>query len=136
MDKLGVDRRLYTSGAHKAFLDPFSPENPAEVQFWKTVLDDTHRQFINEVKRGRGDRLKDVDGLFSGLVWTGQQAQQIGLVDGLGSVHSVARDVIGAEDLVDYGYQPSPLQQLVQRFGASFGKAVSSEFLHAQMSLQ
>ncbi len=96
MDKLGVDRRTYTSGEHKAFLDPFQPQKADETQFWQGVLDTTHRQFIASVKQGRGDRLKDKDHpeLFSGLIWTGEQAVALGLVDGLGSASYVARDVI------------------------------------------
>ncbi len=97
MDKLGIQRRAYTSGEHKAFLDPFEPEKPDETKFWQGVLNVTHEQFIASVKQGRGDRLKDKDHpeLFSGLVWTGQQALPLGLIDGLGNASSVARDVIG-----------------------------------------
>ena len=97
MEKLGVDRRVYTSGEHKAFLDPFQPQKPDETAFWQTVLDTTHKQFINSVKQGRGDRLKDKEHpeLFSGLVWSGEQALELGLIDGLGSTSYVAREVVG-----------------------------------------
>uniref|UniRef100_UPI001967A53B S49 family peptidase n=1 Tax=Pseudomonas viridiflava TaxID=33069 RepID=UPI001967A53B len=106
-DKLGVDRRVYTSGEHKAFLDPFQPQKPQETEFWQGVLTTTHKQFIAAVKQGRGDRLKDAEHpeLFSGLIWSGEQALQLGLIDGLGNTSSVARDVIGEKELVDYTVQ-------------------------------
>lgn len=126
MDKLGIERRLYTSGEHKAFLDPFKPEEPGEVAFWKDVLDNTHQLFIERVRQGRGDKLADADEneLFSGLIWTGDQAKPLGLIDDFGSVASVARDVIGVEEAVDYSRRPSPLEDLVSNLGASVGKAM------------
>lgn len=137
MDKLGVSRRLYTAGAHKAFLDPFSPQKPEEVKFWQNVLDTTHQQFIEAVKKGRGSRLKtDDDQLFSGLVWTGQQGLKLGLIDGLGSPESVARDVIKAKNIVNYSSEPSTLDRLAQRFGASFGTAFADHLLQTRFDLQ
>jgi len=131
MQKLGIDRRLYTAGEHKAFLDPFSPAKPAESRFWNHVLQVTHEQFIKAVKQGRGARLKENDSqLFSGLVWTGQQALGLGLIDGYGTVNSVARKVIGAKALVDYSYKPSPFQRLARRFGESFGSALGNAVVH------
>jgi protease-4 len=121
MQKLGVERRVYTSGEHKAFLDPFQPAKEEETRFWQQVLDTTHEQFINSVKQGRGDRLK-VEGhpeLFSGLVWSGEQALGLGLIDGLGSASFVARDVVGAEKLVDYTVEESPLDRFTKRLGTS-----------------
>ena len=90
-----------------------------ERQFWQEVLDTTHRQFIEQVKAGRGDRLKDDPELFSGLVWTGEQALELGLVDGLGSTGYVARDVIGVDKLIDYSPKGSPIEQLIDRLGVS-----------------
>lgn len=121
MEKLGVQRRAYTSGEHKAFLDPFEPEKPDETKFWQGVLNTTHDQFIASVKQGRGDRLKDKDHpeLFSGLVWTGQQALPLGLIDGLGSANSVARDVIGEKELVDFTVQESAFDRFSKKLGAS-----------------
>ncbi|NQD80678.1 signal peptide peptidase SppA [Pseudomonas seleniipraecipitans] len=121
MDKLGVDRRVYTSGEHKAFLDPFQPQKPEEAAFWKTVLETTHKQFIDSVKKGRGDRLKDAEHpeLFSGLIWSGEQALQLGLIDALGNTSSVARDVIGQEELVDFTVQESPLDRFTKKLGTS-----------------
>src|SRR5690554_7505358 len=91
MEKLGVERRPYTSGEHKGFLDPFTPENAEEKAFWQSVLEVTHNQFIEQVKKGRGDRLADNPDLFSGLVWSGEQALELGLIDGLASSSQIAR---------------------------------------------
>ncbi|SDZ37842.1 signal peptide peptidase SppA [Pseudomonas sp. NFIX28] len=121
MEKLGIERRTYTSGEHKSFLDPFQPQKPEETQFWQSVLDTTHRQFIASVKQGRGERLKDKDHpeLFSGLIWSGEQALQLGLIDGLGSASSVARDVVGEKELVDFTVQESPFDRFSKKLGAS-----------------
>jgi len=121
MEKLGVDRRIYTSGQHKTFLDPFQPQKADETVFWQTVLDTTHRQFIASVKQGRGDRLK-VDGhpeLFSGLIWSGEQALELGLIDAYGNASQVARDVIGEKTIVDYTVQDNPFDRFAKRIGAS-----------------
>lgn len=119
MDKLGVERRMLTAGEHKGLLDPFQPLQNSEKAFWQTILDTTHRQFIDQVKAGRGDRLKENGELFSGLVWTGEQAVDLGLVDGLGSAGYVAREVVGVERMVDYSVKGSPLEQLIDRLGVS-----------------
>lgn len=127
MEKLGVERRTYTSGEHKSFLDPFQPQKPEETQFWQGVLDTTHRQFIASVKQGRGERLKDKEHpeLFSGLVWSGEQALQLGLIDGLGSTSSVARDVIGEKEVVDFTVQESPFDRFSKKLGASVAEQIA-----------
>ena len=121
MEKLGVERRAYTSGEHKSFLDPFQPAKPDETAFWQGVLDNTHNQFIDVVKKGRGDRLKfkDHPELFSGLIWNGEQALQLGLIDGLGNASSVARDVVGEKELVDFTVEDSPFDRFSKKLGAS-----------------
>lgn len=121
MKTVGIERRAYTSGEHKAFLDPFQPENPEEIEFWSGVLGKTHQQFIGEVIKGRGDRLKldGHDDVFSGLIWTGEQAKELGLIDELGSVETVARDVVKAEDLVDYTVKANPFDVFARKLGAS-----------------
>ena len=134
MEKVGVERRLYTSGEHKAFLDPFSPKDDAEAEFWQSVLATTHRQFIDQVKQGRGDRLKDDPELFSGLVWTGEQAVELGLIDGLGSSSYVARDIVKVERLVDYTPKPEPWKQVVDELGISFAKALSTQLGFGQQT--
>ncbi|MFW5824392.1 MAG: S49 family peptidase [Marinobacter sp.] len=136
MDKVGVDRRLYTAGDNKAFLDPFSPEEPEEVEFWQDVLENTHNQFVEYVRKGRGDRLADDEQLFSGLVWTGEQAEELGLVDGLGSASWVARELVGAEELVDYTPQPSPLRQFTDALGASVVGALRTEMAESRYDLR
>lgn len=136
MDKVGVDRRLYTAGENKGFLDPFSPEEPGEVAFWNDVLENTHNQFIEYVRKGRGDRLVNDDKLFSGLVWTGEQALGLGLVDGLGSASWVARELVGAEELVDYTVQPSPLKQFTDALGVSMVGALRTLALEGRYQLR
>lgn len=123
MKKLGVERRLYTAGAHKGFLDPFLPSKPEDVAHIRKLLDGIHSQFIAAVKAGRGDRLKVDDQTFSGLVWTGEEAVERGLVDGLGSASYVAREVIGAEDIVDFTARPHYLERIVERLGSTLATA-------------
>ncbi|MCO4758993.1 MAG: S49 family peptidase, partial [Oceanospirillaceae bacterium] len=127
MEKVGVERRLYTAGDHKAFLDPFSPQNSNETNLWQQVLDTTHRQFIEQVKKGRGERLKDNGKMFSGLVWTGEQALELGLLDGIGSSSYVAREVVGVEEMVDYTSQPQLWQKILDRVSTTFAKTISTE---------
>ena len=121
MEKLGVERRAYTSGEHKSFLDPFQPQKEDETRFWQGVLDTTHKQFIAQVKQGRGERLKDKEHpeLFSGLIWSGEQALPLGLIDGLASSSQVARDVIGAKELVDFTTEESPFDRFSKKLGTS-----------------
>jgi len=127
MEKVGIDRRHYTSGEHKAFLDPFSPAKSDESEFWQSVLDSTHQQFIKVVEEGRGQRLvKDNKDLYSGLIWNGEQALELGLIDGLGSPGFVARDVIKAAEIVDYSIKPSPLESFTESLGLSIGQGVGS----------
>ena len=118
MEKLGVERRLMTAGANKGFLDPFSPQTEAQRAFAQTMLDQIHKQFIAVVKAGRGERLKDSPELFSGLFWT----IELGLADQLGSLDFVAREVIKAEDLVDYTRRENVAERLAKRFGAAVGE--------------
>lgn len=124
LDKLGVERRLLISGEHKGFLDPFSPLNANDQKFAQTMLDQVHQQFIDDVMKGRGDRLKVDQNTFSGLAWTGQQALAIGIIDGFGSPGQVARDVIHSDNIVDYTIKPSVFDQFAQKFGASFGTRI------------
>ena len=121
MEKLGVERRLLTAGANKGFLDPFSPQSETQKQYAQVMLDQIHQQFIAVVKQGRGDRLKPNPEMFSGLFWTGEQAVQMGLADGLGSLDSVARDVVKAEKLVDYTNKENIAERSAKRLGAAIG---------------
>ncbi|RXZ42503.1 S49 family peptidase [Crenobacter cavernae] len=121
LEKLGVERRLMTAGANKAMGDPFSPENPQHEAIRRELIDDIHKQFIAAVKVGRGSRLKSDPDLFSGRVWLGDKSMPLGLIDGIGSARSVARDVIKAENIVDY----TPQDDLTSRFARRFGVSVS-----------
>jgi protease-4 len=126
MDKLGVERRLLTAGEHKGFLDPFSPSRPEDVAHIKTILGDIHTQFITAVTEGRGARLKDDPALFSGLVWTGEQGMELGLVDGLASASQVARDVIGAENIVDFTPRPHYFEKLAASLGTAMANGMGT----------
>lgn len=121
MDKLGVERRLMTAGANKGFLDPFSPQTEQQRAYAQSMLDEIHRQFIAVVKAGRGDRLKETPETFSGLFWTGQQAVENGLADQVGSLDYVARDVVKAEEIIDYTRRDNVAERLAKKFGAAIG---------------
>lgn len=122
MDKVGVERRLLTAGENKGFLDPFSPMSAKQHEYAQQMLDQIHEQFIGVVKKGRGDRLHETPELFSGLFWTGQQAIALGLADKLGSVDYVAREVVKAEEVVDYTRRDNVAERLAKRFGAAVGE--------------
>ena len=128
LDKLGVERRVFTSGENKAFLDPFSPLKKTDKAFWQNVLSVTHKQFIAQVKKGRGDRLKSTSKVFSGLIWTGEQALEMGLVDGLGSTGFVAREVIGEENIVDFTLKRSPFEEFADRLGIAAASTLANKF--------
>ena len=115
MDKLGVERRLLTAGENKGFLDPFSPQTETHRAHAQQMLDQIHRQFIDVVKAGRGKRLKETPELFSGLFWTGQQAVELGLADQLGNLDFVAREVVKAEELVDYTRRENVAERLAKQ---------------------
>jgi len=119
MDKLGVERRLITAGENKGMLDPFSPMEEKDVAHAKQLIADVHQQFISVVREGRGKRLKEAPDTFSGLIWTGQKSVELGLADGFGSLESVARDVVKAEDIVDFSTRESVVEKFARRFGAS-----------------
>ncbi len=129
MKKLGIERRLMTAGENKAFLDPFSPVNPKHRRYIQDMLKDIHAQFIDQVKEGRGDALKDDKDLFSGLVWTGDKAKELGLVDELGSASYVAREVIGAEEIVDFTVKENFFNRFADKIGASMAKALKVELM-------
>jgi protease-4 len=126
MQKMGVERRLLTAGAHKAMLDPFSPPKEDETRFMQGLLDQVHQQFIGAVKAGRGDRLKETPDMFSGLVWTGEEGVKLGVVDAFGNEDSVAKELIGAEKLVDFTQQEHLLDRIAGKLGASFGQSIGS----------
>lgn len=131
--KLGIERRLYTAGKHKALLDPFLPVKPAERAFIQSLLDQIHQQFIAVIKKGRGARLMDDKSLFSGLIWTGQRAKALGLVDSMGDTGFVARQVIGAKNVVDYTHRPNYLQWIAEYIGAAFAQGIETHLVQPVM---
>jgi protease IV len=133
MEKLGIESRTLTAGENKALLDPFTPVNEKAMKHLQHMIDEIHQQFIDAVKKGRGDRLKEFDDLFSGLIWTGQEAVEFGLVDNIGSASYVAREVIGAEDIVEYTVEEDVLERLVDRLGASTAKILNKEVLSPKL---
>lgn len=126
MDKLGVERRLLTAGENKGFLDPFSPQDENHKAHAQQMLGEIHDQFVSVVRQGRGKRLKETPEMFSGLMWTGAKSIEMGLADGLGSVDSVARDVIKAEDIRDYTVKPNFAEKFAKRLGANVAEGAVS----------
>ncbi|MBC7944971.1 MAG: S49 family peptidase [Burkholderiales bacterium] len=132
MEKLGVERRMLTAGQNKGFLDPFSPLTEEDQAYARTMLTDIHQQFIQVVREGRGKRLKDTPEIFSGLVWTGQKSVELGLADALGSVEYVAREVVKAENIVDF----TPREGVVDRFAKRFGAMAAEAMLRMAVQLR
>ena len=126
MDKLGIERRLLTAGENKGFLDPFSPQNERHKLHAQGMLDDIHKQFIDVVRNGRGARLKETPEMFSGLMWTGAKSVELGLADGFGTLDSVARDIIKAEEIRDYTVKPNFAEKFARRFGAEMADSLAA----------
>ena len=126
MKKLGIERRLLTAGENKGFLDPFSPPDPQQQKYAREMLKDIHQQFIQVVQQGRGERLRNVPEIFSGIVWTGQKSIELGLADALGSAEYVAREIIKAEDIVDYTAKESFAERFAKRLGSATANALIS----------
>lgn len=128
MDKLGVERRLLTAGENKGFLDPFSPQDTQHKAHAQQMLGEIHQQFVDVVRQGRGKRLKETPEMFSGLMWTGAKSIELGLADGLGTVESVARDLIKAEDVRDYTIKPNFAEKFAKRLGANAAEGAVNAF--------
>jgi len=128
LEKTGVERRLMTAGKYKGVLDPFSPLKKPEVQHVQNLLDTVHRQFIDQVKAGRGDRLSANPDLFTGLFWNGEESVKLGLVDGLGSTSYVAREIIGVENIVDFTPRPNYLDRFANRIGVTLADVIANSF--------
>ncbi len=123
--KLGVERRTYTAGGNKDFLDPFLPEKASQKVMYQGLLDQIHQQFIGQVEMGRGDRLVHHEDLYSGAVWHGERALALGLIDGLGSLHSVTRDQLGVANVIWYSPDQSPLEEIIDQLSAQTKTAIS-----------
>jgi len=130
MEKLGVERRLMTAGVNKGFLDPFSPQSEKHRAHAQEMLNEIHQQFITVVRTGRGARLKETPETFSGLYWTGAKAVDMGLADGFGTVDTVARDIVKAEDIVDYTAHEGLPERVLKKFGASVGEGAVKTMSH------
>jgi protease IV len=129
MEKLGIERRLITAGENKGMLDPFSPLDEKDKLHVKTLIDDIHQQFIGVVREGRGKRLKETPEIFSGLIWTGQKSVDLGLADGFGSLEYVAREVVKAEEIVDFSQKENLAEKFARRFGAAAAGALAEAAL-------
>jgi len=140
LEKLGMERRSYTSGEDKDFLDPFQPEDPRHREHARRMLDEIHQQFIKVVRQGRGPRLKESPEIFSGLVWSGERSIELGLADALGSAEYVAREVFKAEKLVDFTVEENPFELFSKRFGvalgAGFARAASGAAARSALELR
>lgn len=126
MEKLGVERRLLTAGVSKGFLDPFSPENETDKAHARQMLSEIHQQFIDVVRKGRGKRLKESPEMFSGLMWSGARSIELGLVDGYGTVDSVARDVIKASEVRDFSIRQNFAEKFAKQFGADMAEGMAN----------
>lgn len=133
MEKLGVERRLMTAGANKGFLDPFSPQSEKHRAHAQEMLNEIHQQFISVVRAGRGTRLKETPETFSGLYWTGAKAVEMGLADGFGTVDTVARDIVKAEDIVDYTAHEGLPERVLKKFGAAVGDGAVKAMSHTAL---
>ena len=135
IDKMGIERRLMTAGEHKGLLDPFLPENDVQKQHLQNMLNQVHEHFIASVKQGRGDRLQTNPDIFSGLIWSGEEAKRLGLVDDFGSTEYVAREIVKEEDIVDFTIKEQLLDRLAQRIGTAAATFFNNQ-LTANLSVQ
>jgi protease-4 len=125
LEKLGVERRVYTSGENKAFLDPFLPEKPADKARYEAMLKNVHQQFIRAVENERAERITDSEAIFNGYVWTGEESLELGLIDAYGSIRTIAREEFdGLEEFVDYTPQQDFFSRFADRIGASAAKTL------------
>jgi protease-4 len=136
MEKLGVERRLLTAGEHKAVMDPFSPMALEEKEHLEAMLASTHRQFIDVVKEGRGDRLKNDPKIFSGLFWNGEEGIRLGLADAEGNAAYIAREVIGAEVMVNFTAKEDLFQRLTDRVSTTIADTIGKTVLNSMVEQQ
>ncbi|GHU30379.1 peptidase [Betaproteobacteria bacterium] len=136
MQNLGVERRLLTAGENKGFLDPFSPLDARQKEHARTLLQEIHEQFIDVVRKGRGDRLKETPEMFSGLMWTGSQSIKLGLADDFGTVNSVARDIIKVENILDYSVKENIAERFAKRLGASVSQSLLLRLFNDRVAIR
>ncbi|MGP5307560.1 signal peptide peptidase SppA [Vreelandella alkaliphila] len=136
INQIGVERRVMTAGENKAFLDPFQPLDEEAADFWQGVLTQTHEQFIDDVKAGRGDRLSNSPEIFSGLIWSGEQALELGLIDELASLEQVAREQAGEAEWENYTPSLDPFERLTRRFTQTAAEVLGLQHAHAPLRFQ
>ncbi|PAU72801.1 signal peptide peptidase SppA [Vreelandella alkaliphila] len=136
INQIGVERRVMTAGENKAFLDPFQPLDEEAADFWQGVLTQTHEQFIDDVKAGRGDRLSNSPEIFSGLIWSGEQALELGLIDELASLEQVAREQVGDAEWENYTPSLDPFERLTRRFTQTAAEVLGLQHAHAPLRFQ
>jgi protease-4 len=134
MENLGIERRTLTAGKNKALLDPFAPQDPAQREHLQGMLSQVHQLFINDVKAGRGDRLKESEDMFSGLIWSGEESLKLGLIDGFGNMDYVAREKIGEENIVTFSAKKTLLEQLTEEVGTVMIKSLQQLWLGSVVS--
>jgi protease IV len=132
--KLGIERRIYTAGENKSLLDPFKPSTEKQITIIKDMLNDVHSQFISIVKEGRGKKLKDDDEIFSGRIYSGNQALNVGLIDGIATMGEVMRDVIGNDNVIDYSPKENLAERVAKKFGASLGTVIGNNVFKLEQS--
>ena len=130
INKLGIERRLMTAGKNKAALDPFSPINPEQKAHVQDLLDQVHQQFIEVVRDGRGEKLRDDSEIFSGLFWNGEKSIKLGLSDYLGSADYVAREVIGYARIEDFTTYETFADRFAKQLGVSMGSEIRGQFFN------
>jgi len=135
IEKLGIERRLMTAGKNKGILDPFQPVDPAQMKHVQQLLDEVHQQFIAAVKEGRGDRLSEDQSIFSGLFWNGESAYKLGLIDGFGTVSSIAKDVIGYKKVIDFTTYETFADRFAKKLGAGIGSVLHSQIINKNYQL-
>jgi protease-4 len=136
IEKLGIERRLMTAGKNKGILDPFQPIDSTHREHVQQLLDEVHQQFISAVKEGRGDRLSDDQSIFSGLFWNGESAYRLGLIDGFGTVSSIAKDVIGYEKVIDFTTYETFADRFAKKLGAGIGSVLHSQIINKNYQLK
>ncbi len=132
LKKLGIQRRLFTAGDNKGFLDPFSDLNPSHEKHVLALLDQIHQQFKKNVETSRGDRLAENQDIFSGLIWTGEESIKLGLVDHIGTIDYVAKEIIGAEAIINFSHEPHFFDKLATEISSKVIDIALSFFYEQQ----
>lgn len=137
MDKVGVERRTISVGDHKTMMDPFSPEDEVAIGHLKErVLKKTHEEFVRVVLEGREGKVKEGGDLFSGLVWAGRESVDLGLADGIGSLHDVAREHASRDDTHNYTIQRRSIKDLFFGTAVQLAKEIATPETHPKLRME